>query len=235
MAAKLLIAVPSKGRLKDQAAALFEGAGARLAQQGPRAGLSRHARRPRRRRGGVHLGRRDRASAQVGTRASRADRRGSDPRDAGRCRRLGRVPEAARLRPRRCGRCRARLLDRCRAHGRSRRRRRAIRERAWKAPARRHQIYESDAALLREPRRCRLSHRRERRRDRGDARGGNRRADRRHHHDRHDAARQSLEGAGGWPDPEVAGASLRLARGALDCGRHQAPRRHCRETVCIPK
>ena len=61
MAAKLLIAVPSKGRLKDQAAALFEGAGAGLAQQGSRAGLSRHARRHRRRGGGVHLGRRDRA------------------------------------------------------------------------------------------------------------------------------------------------------------------------------
>ena len=35
MAAKLSIAVPSKGRLKDQAAALFERAGSGVAQHGP--------------------------------------------------------------------------------------------------------------------------------------------------------------------------------------------------------
>ena len=34
MAAKLLIAVPSKGRLKDHAASLFEGAGAALLNKG---------------------------------------------------------------------------------------------------------------------------------------------------------------------------------------------------------
>ena len=47
------------------------------------------------------------------------------------------------------------------------RRRRAFRRRAWPALPRRHQIRESDAALLRRARRRRLSHRRERRRDRG--------------------------------------------------------------------
>ena len=60
-----------------------------------------------------------------------------------------------------------------------------------------------DAPLLRGPRRRGLSHRRERGRDRSDARGRHRRADRRHHHDRHDAPRQSPESSRGRPDLEV--------------------------------
>ena len=74
-------------------------------------------------------------------------------------------------------------------------------------------------------RRRRLPHRRERRRDRGHACRRHRRADRRHHHDRHDAPRQSFEGAGGRADPQVAGASLRLARRANGAPAWQAPRR----------
>ena len=45
MAAKLLIAVPSKGRLKDQAADLFAKAGMALRSKGHERALSRGARR----------------------------------------------------------------------------------------------------------------------------------------------------------------------------------------------
>ena len=58
-------------------------------------------------------------------------------------------------------------------------------------------------------------------------------ADRRHHHHRHHAPRQSSEGPGGRADPQVAGASVRLARGALGCRRRRPPRRHCGEIIDV--
>ena len=127
MAAKLTIAVPSKGRLKDQAAELFDRSGLALRKTGHERGyrgalagldgveviyVSAAEIVHQLKSGRVHLGR---------------HRRGPDPRDARRCRRHGRVLDAAWLRPRRCGGRRSRLLDRRRSHGRLGRCRRAVR------------------------------------------------------------------------------------------------------------
>ena len=62
-----------------------------------------------------------------------------------------------------------------------------------RADAGRDQIRQPDAPLLRRARRRRLSHRREPRRDRGRAGRRRRRTHRRHHHDRRDARRQRAE------------------------------------------
>ena len=232
MAAKLLIAVPSKGRLKDQAASLFEGAGLALRNKGHERGYRGtldgidgvevvftsaaeivHELKS----GRVHLG----VTGEDLIRETLADVDGSveflKPLGFGRADVVVAVPD--------CWIDVARMADL-----------EDVAAQFASVHGRRLRVATKYMNLTRrffaEPRRCRLSHRRKRRRHRGDAGGGNRRADRRYHHDRHDAARQSFEGVGGRPHSKVAGASLRLARSALDCGRHQAPRRHCRETVC---
>ena len=64
-----------------------------------------------------------------------------------------------------------------------------------------------------EQRRQRLSHRREPRRDRGRAGGRAGRAHRRHHDDRRDARRQRAQGARRRHDPALGGQSRRLAAG----------------------
>ena len=72
MAAKLTIAVPSKGRLKDQAADLFERAGLALRKTGHERGYSGALAGLDGVEVDLRLRRRDRAPAQVGPRASRA-------------------------------------------------------------------------------------------------------------------------------------------------------------------
>ena len=67
------------------------------------------------------------------------------------------------------------------------------------------QIPEPDARLLLRPRHHRLPHRRELGRDRGRAGRRHRRAHRRHHHDRRDARRQWAQGDRRRRDPALAG------------------------------
>ena len=80
MSDTLVLAVPSKGRLMDQTANLFAGAGMTLAQGRQRARLSWRDRRAGRRGSDLCVGLRDRVAAGGGARAHRHHRRGPDPR-----------------------------------------------------------------------------------------------------------------------------------------------------------
>ena len=98
--------------------------------------------------------------------------------------------DGARLRLRQCGGRGAAGLDRRAQHGRPRRRRHRLPRAQRPQDARRDQIREPDARLLRRAWHRRLPHRREPGRHRRRAGGGHRRTDRRHHHHRRDARGQ---------------------------------------------
>ena len=175
---------PSKGRLQENAAAFFARAGLVFAQ-------SRGARDYRGSLAGVPdvevalpVRFRDRRAARNRRCASRRHRRGSRARADRRCRRGGRDADAARLRTRQRRRRRAAGLDR-RAHdGRSRRGRGRPARPPRPQDARRDEIREPHAPLLRREGHRRLPDRREPRRDRGCAGGRLGGAHRRHHDDR---------------------------------------------------
>ena len=100
----------------------------------------------------------------------------------------------------------------------------AFRHAARPQDAGRDQIREPDARLLRRARHHRLPHRRKLGRDRRRARRRHRRIDRRHHHDRRDARRQRAQGRRGRRHPALAGQSRRRAHGALGRGERETAR-----------
>ena len=143
--APLVLAVPSKGRLQENADRVLRPRRPEARQAARRARLSRHAspaspasRSP------ILSAVRDRRAARHGRRPSRHHRRGSGAREDRRCRRGGRDADAARLRPRQCRRRGAAGLDRRAQHGRSRRRRDRLRASPRPQDAGRHQIRQSD-------------------------------------------------------------------------------------------
>ena len=231
MSDPLIIAVPAKGRLQENAEEFFARAGMKLVKprgardyRGAVAGMSgvevaylsaseiadalAH--------GSIHLGvTGEDLLREIDPRhgQARGDHRG------------------ARLRLCQCGRRRAAGLDRRAQHGRSRRRGDRVPLEARSQDAGRDQVHQSHPRFLLASRHRRLSHRRKLRRDRRRAGRGLRRADRRHHHHRHDACGQRPQDRRGRHDPEVAGQSRGLAQRDLGRGRarnrapHSRPRR----------
>ena len=224
----LILAVPSKGRLQENAAAFFAPRRPALTQaRGVRDYRGALARR-RRCRGAVPVGRRDRRrSWPRAARISASPARTWCARDRRR-RRSGRAAGAARLRPRQRRRRRAAGLDR-RAHAWpiSTRSRSDLRARHGTQDAGRDQIREPD------PRASSREH------GIGDYRiveslgategapaSGAGRAHRRHHHDRRDARRQRAEGARRRRHPALARpiSSPRSRRPGANGARERAPR-----------
>ena len=217
----LVLAVPSKGRLQENAAAFFARAGLKLAQNtGARDYRGKLVGVP-----GVEV-RYLSASEIAAQLASGAAHLGITGEDlireiAARRPRPGRTPDAARLRPGHRGRRRAPGLDRRPRHERPRRGRRRDAGPPRQAPAHRHEVHQPHPPLLRRARRGRLPHRREPGRHRGRAGGGLGRDHRRHHHHGRDAGGQRPEDPGRRDHPALGGEPRRLPERAL--GRAPAP------------
>ena len=192
-AAPLVLAVPSKGRLQENAAHFFARAGLDVVQgrgvrdyRGTLAGmkgveiafLSAAEIVQQLAAGAVHMG--VTGEDLVRETIADADRRVEllTPLGFGYCQCRGRGAAG---------------LDRREDHGRSRGRRGLLSRAARQPDAGRDQIRQSHAPLLRRPRRDRLPDRRKPRGDRGRARRGPGRAHRRHHHHGRDAQGQCPE------------------------------------------
>ncbi len=216
MNAPLILAVPSKGRLQENAESFFARAGLELVKprgardyRGTVAGLD-----------GIEIAYLSAAeiTAQLAQGAAHLGITGEDlvremiPQSD----RTRRADRGTGLRLCQCRRRGAAGLDRRAQHGRSRRRRHGVPPQARAQDAARHQIRQSDARLFRRARRGRLSHRRKLRRHRRRAGGRHRRNDRRYHHDRRHACRQRAESDRGRRHPALAGQSRRRARRGLD-------------------
>ena len=150
MSDTLVLAVPSKGRLQENAAAFFARAGLDLVQgrgardyRGQLAGLK-----------DVEIAFLSAADIVAQLASGQCPygrhRRGSRSRDARRRRRESGAFDAARIWRRQCRRRRAARLDRRAHHGRSRGCRGGLPGAARRAHARRDEIHQSDAALLRQ-------------------------------------------------------------------------------------
>ena len=224
MSAPLILAVPSKGRLQQNAEALFRALRARARQAARRARLSRHHRRLRRRRNRLSLGGRDHLAARARRRASRRHRRGSGARDDPRRRPSASCSSSrsASASPMSSSPCR-RPGSTCAAWPTST----TSPPRSALKHERKMRLATKYANLTRDffadARRRRLPHRRKLRRHRRRAGGRHRRNDRRHHHDRRDARRQRPQGDRGRRDPALAGEPRRRAHRGL--GRRAARNR----------
>ena len=149
MSAPLVIAVPAKGRLQENAEAFFARAGLALVKprgardyRGAIAGFA-----------GIEVAYlsavRHHRAAGAGRRASRRHRRRSGARDDPAGRQPRGAARRARLRLRQCGGRGAAGLDRRAQHGRSRRRRDRVPPQARPQDAGRDQVREPHARLLR--------------------------------------------------------------------------------------
>ena len=227
MSAPLILAVPSKGRLQQNAESFFARAGLELVKprgardyRGAIAGLD-----------GIEIAYLSAAeiTAQLSQGAAHLGITGEDlvremiPQSE----RARRAHHRAGLRLCQCRRRGAAGLDRRAQHGRSRRCRDRFPAQARAQDAARHQIRQSHARLLRRARRRRLSHRRKLRRDRGRAGRRHRRNDRRHHDDRRHACRQRPQSDRGRRHPALAGEPRRRAHCGLEPANSAKPRGSC--------
>ena len=121
MTAPFVLAVPSKGRLQENAEAFFTPRRTCAGKAARRPRLSRHHHRARQCRDRLSLGERDRLAAGARHGASRRHRRRPGARKHRRCRQARPADRQSRLWQRQCRGRRAAGLDRRPHHGRSRR------------------------------------------------------------------------------------------------------------------